>query len=71
MKTPKQAMAEFERKQMLTVLRGYRPGVPIGWTQEQWTEMLQGLLERAKKAGVTDEEIKALGFKATTEEPRT
>lgn len=57
-------MAETNRKQALTVLRGYRSKAPVGWTQEMWDDMLRKIVEDARKAGVTDEEIKALGINA-------
>lgn len=61
-KTPAEVIAEGQRLQALSSLRGFRPGVPFGWTQEQWSDVVRKLVENALKSGVTREEIRKMGI---------
>lgn len=55
-------IAEGEKRQARNMLRGFQPGIPAGWSAEQWREMLQRMSDGAKKSGLSDEEITAAGL---------
>lgn len=63
-KTPEDVIKAGARAQALASIQGMRNmrGTPSGWSREQWQEMLTKLADGARKAGVTDEELKAAGF---------
>lgn len=55
-------IAEGEKLQARNMIRGFRPGVPFGWSAAQWQELLQSMSDSAKKSGLSDEEIIAAGL---------